>query len=136
MRSSNKKKREKKKEKRKLRVFEVCDLEWAMLAVSNNGQACSVRRGSPRQQTISKNGATIQNVQKTGVMNNNCGSLRRVHCDGWNNVRPHFFFLKNSFRRLRHAIRNASLCLLRKSTPPPTMKISPPPPITPGHLVG
>lgn len=41
MRGSNKKKREKKKEKRKLRVFEVCDLEWAMLAVSNNGQACS-----------------------------------------------------------------------------------------------
>lgn len=60
--------KKKKVKQKKPSAFEVlCDLEWAMLAVSNNGQACSVRRGSPRQQTISKNGATIQNVQKTGV---------------------------------------------------------------------
>lgn len=68
MKRSAVEKKKKVKKKKKPSAFEVlCDLEWAMLAVSNNGQACSVRRGSPRQQTISKNGATIQNVQKTGV---------------------------------------------------------------------
>lgn len=56
-----------------------CDLEW--------GNAGSLKQWSSTlsfwlvlvtaQTNYSKNDATIQNVQNTGVMNNNCGSLHR-----------------------------------------------------------